>query len=239
LNDDYAKIVNMQEIAEQSYDLMEAYLLADELVNKKLQAANESLKEAQKKFAVKNNITLVEGKTDVGEMLKKVGEVHGYHDPIYLIFFKSYKQEMYLAEAIETKNITGIGQNKNTLLKYAQAGLKELEGQKPFEGDNSLLNACKKALQFYATMAGETITPILDHILLNEQFEKIQKDYDKKSNHTKEDVDLYNKSVKDINAAVAKSNAANQQVFEQRSEVIDAWNQAEDNFYDRHIPVYK
>lgn len=35
LNEDYSKIVNMQEIAEQSYDNMEAYLLAKEMVDKK------------------------------------------------------------------------------------------------------------------------------------------------------------------------------------------------------------
>ena len=36
LNEDYEKILNMEDIAEQSYDLMEAYLLAKEKANEKL-----------------------------------------------------------------------------------------------------------------------------------------------------------------------------------------------------------
>lgn len=34
LNEDYSKIINMEDVAEQSYDAMEAYLLAQELVGK-------------------------------------------------------------------------------------------------------------------------------------------------------------------------------------------------------------
>ena len=39
LNDDYSKIINMEEIAEQSYDAMEAYILAQEMVDKKPEEA--------------------------------------------------------------------------------------------------------------------------------------------------------------------------------------------------------
>src|SRR5688572_28078347 len=40
-NEDYHKIVNMEEIAEQSYDAMEAYLLAQEKAGEKLEEAAE------------------------------------------------------------------------------------------------------------------------------------------------------------------------------------------------------
>lgn len=238
LNDDYSKIVNMQEIAEQSYDLMEAYLLAEEMVSKKLQDANEALKLAQRKFADKNKINLVSDKSDIGEMMKKVGEVNKYYNPVYLIFFKSYKQEMYLNEAVEKKNITAIEQNKNTLLQYAQAGLKELEAIKPFNGDNSLVLSCRRVLEFYIKEANEIITPITDYILLNEQFTKMKSDFEKKSEHSKEEVENYNKYVKDINAAVNKSNNATNTLNQRRTELISGWNEAADAFTDTHMPVY-
>ena len=38
-NEDYGKIVNMEEIAEQSYDAMEAYMLAQKMANDKLDEA--------------------------------------------------------------------------------------------------------------------------------------------------------------------------------------------------------
>ncbi len=44
LNEDYSKIINMEDIAEQSYDDMEAYMMAKEMVDKKLEEANEMMK---------------------------------------------------------------------------------------------------------------------------------------------------------------------------------------------------
>ena len=36
INDEYEKIIDMQEVAEQSYDFMEAYIMARDLVNEKI-----------------------------------------------------------------------------------------------------------------------------------------------------------------------------------------------------------
>ncbi len=41
-NEDYSKLVNMEEIAEQSYDAMEAYLLAQEKAGEKLDQAHNA-----------------------------------------------------------------------------------------------------------------------------------------------------------------------------------------------------
>ena len=70
LNEDYAKIINMEEVSEQSYDAMEAYMLAQQLVDKKLEEANKQMQAAQKNFAEKNNITLLKDESDLGEMLE-------------------------------------------------------------------------------------------------------------------------------------------------------------------------
>ena len=53
---------------------------------------------------------------------------------MYLIFFKAYKQEGYLMEAVSKNNITGIEQNKSSLLRYAQDGLEKLKSYKSFPG---------------------------------------------------------------------------------------------------------
>ena len=45
-NEDYGKIVNMEEIAEQSYDAMEAYLLAQDKAQEKLEQASERQRHA-------------------------------------------------------------------------------------------------------------------------------------------------------------------------------------------------
>ena len=153
LNEDYGKIVNMEEIAEQSYDAMEAYMMAQELANKKLDEGNEKMRLATEVFAAKNNITLTKSSTELGEKMKQVHEVNAYHSPLYLIFFKAYKQEGYLIEAVSKNNITGIEQNKSSLLRYAQEGLEKLKSIKPFQGDASLQNACKRVMNFYVKEA--------------------------------------------------------------------------------------
>src|SRR6185369_4562031 len=64
-NEDYGKIVNMEEIAEQSYDLMEAYMLAKEKANEKLNEASQRQHETQEKFAAKNNVRLIQSESEL------------------------------------------------------------------------------------------------------------------------------------------------------------------------------
>ena len=92
LNEDYSKIINMEEIAEQSYDAMEAYMMAQEMVNKKLDEGNDKMRLATEAFAAKNNITLTKDNSELGDKMKQVHEVNKYHTVIYLIFFKAYKK---------------------------------------------------------------------------------------------------------------------------------------------------
>lgn len=238
LNDDYSKIVNMQEIAEQSYDLMEAYMTAKDMVDKKMDEASDALQKEGKKFAAAHNVTLISSEDDIDKMMKKVGETTDYYNPIYLIFFKCYKQEVYMMEAIEKKNINGIEQNKNTLLQVSQDGLTKLASVKAFEGDNSLVINCKKLLEFYVKESSDKIPTISDYLLRQESFGKMQKEFDKKSDHSKDEVDAFNKGVKEINGLVKTYNSTNNELNQKRDECINNWNAAVNSFFDEHMPTY-
>lgn len=239
LNEDYSKIINMEEIAEQSYDAMEAYMMAQEMVNRKLEEGNERMRVATENFAAKNNITLTKDQSELGEKMKQVHEVNKYHTVIYLIFFKPYKQENYLIEAVSKNNITGIEQNKNSLLRYAQEGLEKLKGIKAFEGDNGLLSGCKTVLNFYVKEVNEKMNTVSEFYLTKERFEAIKKEFEKKSSPSKAEVDAYNKAVKDINAASEAFNNTNQSLNKERNEVLNDWNKAVNAFFDEHTPRYK
>jgi predicted DNA-binding protein len=239
LNEDYGKIINMEEVAEQSYDLMEAYLLAKELVEKKLHDANEQLSKEEAAFAKSNNVNLINSKDELSEMMEQVGEANQYYHTIYLIFFKSYKQEAYLTDAIEKKNINGIEQNKNTLLQYAQDGLKKLEGIKAFKGDNSLVTNCKRLLEFYVKEVNEKIPSVTDYFLKVENFEKLKKEFDKKSSPSKDDVDNFNKGVKEVNNGVNAFNSTMKTQFDIRKDLLNNWNSAVETYFDNTMPVYK
>ena len=239
LNEDYSKIINMEEIAEQSYDAMEAYMMAQEMVNKKLEEGNEKMHLATEAFAAKNNITLTKDESELGEKMKQVHEVNKYHTALYLIFFKPYKQEVYLIEAVSKNNITGIEQNKSSLLRYAQEGLEKLKTIKSFEGDNNLLSACKVVLNFYVKEVNEKMNTVSEFYLTKERFETIKKEFEKKSNPSKAEVDGYNKAVKDINTASDAFNNTNQSLNKERTDVLNDWNKAVNAFFDEHTPRYK
>jgi hypothetical protein len=239
LNEDYSKIINMEEIAEQSYDAMEAYLLMEEKVSEKLNEGNERMKAAQTAFAAKNNVKLINSQSELGDMMQQVHEMNLYHHQIYLIFFKPFKQEAYLLEAIEKNNITGIEQNKNSLLKYAQDGIVKLNNIKPFKGDNSIAAACKTMLNFYLKEVNDKMGTVSDFFLTKERFATIKKEFEKKSNPAKEEVDAYNKGVNDINKASNAYNQNNQILNQQRSEALNNWNIAIKTFFDEHTPHYK
>lgn len=238
LNDDYSKIINMEDIAEQSYDEMEAYMMMKEMVDKKMPEGNEKMQLAQKAFAASNNINLIEGKSELGDMMKQVSELNKYYNVIYLIFFKAYKQEVYMMEAIEKGNVTGIEQNKSAMAKYATEGLDKLKDIQAFQGDNALVISCKNILGFYIKEA-EKMNGISDFFLAKEKFETIKKDYEKKSDHTKEDVDVYNKAVNEVNKASQAYNNTNNNIFQMRKEALNNWNQTVDSFFDNHTPHYK
>lgn len=239
MNEDYTKIVNMEEIAEQSYDEMEAYLMLQEKVDIKFDEANKRLRVAEKDFATKNKINLVEGKSELGEKMKEAGAVSKYYHQVYLVFFKPYIQEKNLMEAIQKNNLTGIEQSKSAMLKYAQEGLVKLAAMKGYNGDLTLVGTCKTLLNFYIKEAEKT-SLINDFLLSKERFDVIKKEMDKKGNSkTKEDVDAYNKAVAVMNKSSNDFNSTNQMLNDQRNETLNNWNKGVRSFFDEFTPKYK
>lgn len=236
-NEDYGKIVNMEEIAEQSYDAMEAYLLAQEKAQEKLGEASKKQHEMQKVFAAKNNINLIDGESELEAKSKIVNEVMDHCNDAYLIFFKCYKQEAYLMEALTNKNLVSIEQNINSLKKFAEEGLEKLKDLKGYKGDASLIAACRNALNFYRSEAGQGST-MTDYFLKEEDFNKMKKQFDAKpaGKRTQQDVDNFNKAVNDINSALKTYNSVNADLNKQRSSMLNDWNKTYSKYMDEYMP---
>ena len=239
-NEDYGKIVNMEEIAEQSYDAMEAYLMAQKLATEKLDEAGKKRNQTGKEFAAKNNINLVDLGDIMDQKVKTSTRVTDYYNKIYLLFFKSYRQESYLIEALNKGNIISIEQNKNSLLKYATDGLEKLDTMDAFDSDASLKAACQRALQFYKSEAGD-VTRMTDFLLKKESFDKLQKSFNSKpaAKRTQADVDEYNKSINEMNQAGNAYNKLNNEVNKKRTNILDGWNDTVKKYWDNHMPYAK
>lgn len=239
-NDDYGKIVNMEEIAEQSYDLMEAYMLAQEKVGEKLHEAADKQNEFQKKFAAKYNVNLITSENDIDRKGKEVDALMKHHDEVYLAFFKPYKQDMYLTEAVNKKDIVAIEENKNSMKKFADEGLEKLGKFKGYNNDPSLIIACRQALEFYKNEADQTQI-ITDFLLKEDNFNKTKKAFDSKPapKRTQADVDTYNKAVNDFNEAINSFNKVNKQLNKDRDKALNEWNGAVKKYLDNYMPVQR
>ncbi|BAU52467.1 LIC11966 family surface protein [Mucilaginibacter gotjawali] len=240
-NDDYTHIVNMDDIAERSYDEMQAYLLLEQATNDSLEMGNKRIAAAEKAFAAKYGVTLISERTELGDKMEATGRETRYHDKVYLLFYKCNWEDNQLTEAVNQKNVTKIEQVRSALGKYAIEGLKVLDTLKAFDNDGSLANACRQALSFYKTEADTQAPKLTDYFMKEEAFNKLKATMDAKSadQRTQQDVDAYNKGVNEINAAVNTYNQTNQDLNNGRNDVINTWNATEKQFMDIHTPYYK
>lgn len=239
LNDDYSKILNLEEIAENSYDEMEALILVREGIDAKLESGNLMMKDAEQGFAKKYNVNLVEGaSTELADKLKKVHELNDYYNTVYLIFFKPYMQEKTLLDAMGKNNITGLEQSRSSMKKFAIEGLEKLKTVKSFEGDNSVTGACKSMIQFYIKES-DASAALGDFILAKESFEKLKKDFERKSSRDKPEVDAYNKAVNDLNQKSNNFNRTINDLNKERTEKLNDYNKTINQFFDEHTPRYK
>ena len=239
LNEEYDKIINMQEVAEQSYDAMEAYLMTRDLINQKLVSENEKANNAFKSFALKYNITLNEGDSELGKKIKISNEVFDYHTALYLIFFKANFTDSNLSKAIEKKDLSAIQQNSNTLIQYADEGLEKIKTVAPYNKDASILNATKKALEYYKKEVQQYVPTVVNFLMFNDKFENAKKVIESKSqkDRTKEEIDNYNGMIKQVNKEIDTFNKVSNANVQEKNTIINSWDTTGENFINNHVPM--
>ena len=237
-NEDYHKIVDMEEIAEKSYDEMEAYLLIQEEAGDKLNAEHERLRVAYDDFAAKNNVRLVEGENKLSKKLDQTGKVNKYMNQVFLIIFKSTVQEEKMIEAFNKKDVGAVEQAKASLLKYSEEGLGRLDTLKPFNGDGSMVTACRKILEFQQDEAKSRFDKHIEFLMKADEMERLKKSIEAKpaNSRTSEEIDSYNKTIQDFNKLVADYNKANTTLNSGRDKVRNNYEITRKSFVSRHTP---
>ncbi|MFL9481363.1 hypothetical protein ACI6Q2_01215 [Chitinophagaceae bacterium LWZ2-11] len=240
-NEDYKRIVNMEEIAEQSFDGMQAYILLQEKTGEKLKEASDKMNNACKTFAAKYNVNLVDSKDALSEKMEVAAKLNHYTNQVYLVFFKCNWEYNQVIDAMNKKKVNDIEQARNAVIKYADDGLAQLtaDSLKSFQNDPSLAVACKQALQYYKKAAENEIPKLTDFYLKEEAFTKLKKTMDSKPDRTQADVDTYNKGVKDYNASVQAFNQINTNLNNGGNQASQNWQNTEKAFADTHMPYYK
>ena len=238
--EDYKKIVNIEELAEQSVDEMQVYLLLQDKISEKLNQAWSDLDKAMDVFAAKYNVTLNKESSPLGSKLETAARLDKYVNSVYIAFFKCNWEDNQMVKAMNDKKLNDMEQARNALSGYAVEGLKGLDTLKPFEGDASLVAVCRKALLFYQKTADQDVPKLTDFYVKQEEFDKIKRNFDAKgSGRTQSDVDAYNKSVNDLNTSVKSFNQTNNMVNTARTQTLNDWTNTEKSFADQHMPHYR
>lgn len=235
VSEDYSKIMDLEAIAEQSYDLMEAYLTANDLAGEKLEQAGNRIAEVEKQFAKENDITLIESNDKVTEKLINAGLVYDYYNPVYLIFFKSFKQEAYLMDALSKGDVSGMEQNRAALSKTSTEGLKQLETIQAYKNDASLKKACIEVLTFLQEEADKKFQVMIDFSSKQASYEKAKKTIESNKNRTQKEIDEFNKLGEEYNKSINEYNKINNELNNNRAKVINNWNNTAQNFTNKHI----
>ncbi len=239
-SEDYKKIVNMEELAEQSVDEMQAYLLLQDKINEKLNEAYTNLDKASKEFAAKYHVNVTEDVSPLGEKIGAADKLNKHINAVFISFFKCNWEDNQMVKAMNDKKVNDLEQARSALLSYAGEGLKALDTIKPFESDPSLIVSCRKALVFYQQTADKDIPKLTDFYVRQEEFDKLKKSFDAKgSGRTQADVDAFNKAVNDINSSAKGFNQTNQKVNTGRTVAVNDWNETEKKFADDHMPHYR
>tara|TARA_R110002111_G_scaffold252195_1_gene316905 strand:+ start:12049 stop:13110 length:1062 start_codon:yes stop_codon:yes gene_type:complete len=238
LNDEYAKIIDMKAVAEQSYDAMEAYMLAQELADKKMEEIQEEYEVNYYAFANKHNINIIESETDLSKKMTISNEVFTYYKKMYLIYFKVFINEIYLMDALNSNDVNAIQQNANALSESAKEGLNILKAEAHYKNDKSIANATKKAFDFFIDEAENKIPVLIDFLVSKTDLEQTQLTLEKtpERKRTKTQIDGYNTLVNNFNKGVKQYNKTNTDLNKRREFVINTLNNSNQKFLGKHIP---
>lgn len=237
LDEDFSKILDMEDIAEQSYDAMEAYMMAKEQASEKLNQASDEVLTVQVSFAAANGITLLEEEGDeITKKIEKASNALSYYNEIYLIYFKPFKQEAYALDAINAIDVNALDQNISSLESSAMEGMAKLKELGSYEGNSGLKVATDKMMKFYLKEAEESFPDISQFFMAKERFDKAAEVVNSKNKKklTQDDVDKYNSASEEYNSAVEAYNSSIEKSNAERERTLEAWNKAVEKFFELH-----
>lgn len=236
INEEYDKIINMQEVAEQSYDFMEAYIMARDLVNEKINAEVDKLNQHQRAFAGKYGIQISEDNSTLAKNMEISSQVFKHQSDMYLLFFKVYITDENMVKAIQANDLNALQQNASALEQFANEGLEKLKTFKSYKNDPLLSNATKKILEFYKKEATEFAPGTVEFLMMKQKIEESEKSLKSKSSPGKDEIDAFNKLVGEYNKLTGNYNKLNNKFFQDKNNAINAWNEASESYVSKHVP---
>ena len=166
----------------------------------------------------------------------KAAEAMDYQQKAYLIFFKPYKQEAYIIEAMSRGDINAMEQQNSGMQDILTESYTKSRELGNYKGDDDLRLELNNALNYFKSASAKHYPTLVDFFVKKDEFEKLKKmmDTKKKKDITNEDIDKYNAAVNSYNASTKKFNETNELMNKLRAQVLNKWNKASNKFFDQH-----
>jgi hypothetical protein len=238
LQEDFGRVVDLEPVADQAFDPMEAFLKARDLSEKRLERAGNAVEKEYVTFAGRYNIKAVRAENVLSQNLEAAAASHDHFRKIYRIFFDNYKQESYFLGAIMQHDVSGMEQNRSALLKSAEEGLRRLRSIPGFREDAQLRSACAKLLTFYRHEASSALERAPEFFVEKENLAKMHdaRLLKKGEGDNPEGDQAYQKALKRYHRHYLEFSETCQALEKKRKDLLALWNHAAESFLGRNMP---
>lgn len=224
LTDDYAKIMDIEEIAEQSYDNMEAYFTMQEKANEKLHEAWDNFDTAFHRYARANDIKIIESEPDKkSQKIRKMSETLKYSNHIYLIYLKCHYQEKYMLQSMAAEDINAMSQNMDAQKTLLKSSIDKVGALKPFDHDSRMIHATKYLFKFYKDEVEKDFVAIQDFFILKSKYNAAKKNHESLKESDRASNLAFEKISQEFSLGIIKYNETVKRVNLERSKQIKDW----------------
>jgi hypothetical protein len=203
---EFSTLLQLKMESDNSFEAMQKYLDAQDAVEKKLAAAADRFLQAQKEFAKKNNILLVE--SDRNSEINQINRLNNYHRAVFLRYFRLSKRNAAVLDAMSKQDVKLMEKERVLLLEESKRELKSLQLMPAFNGDTEFRDAVVNLASFFKDMAENDFAKVVAAL--------------RKKEMTQEDVDAYNKAVDRFN--------------NESGVLLDNYNQTSDKLFKKNVP---
>lgn len=184
-NVDFAELLTLKMQSQNSYDALKKYFEARKIAEQKVDDASDRFLAAQRTFAEKHNIQLIEG--DVNSDVKALNKLNNYHQAIMLRYFGTMMLNNDFMEAMNSGNAEIAEEKRALLQKESEMALDSLTAMPAFEEDDTYRNSAIELVKLFKTLSTESYPKVLKVMQMDATERK------------QEDVDAYNSILQKIN----------------------------------------
>lgn len=152
---DYRQIISLKKKSKDSFDAMKDYFKAEDEAEEKLNKATQKLRKAQRIYASKNNMTVVDGKAD-DELERKMGKAKAtnlYWRSVFIEYFKVSETYDLMWDALHQRNASVIDNERLRVIKTINNTLPDIKKIPAFNGDTEFRDQTINIIEYYKQVA--------------------------------------------------------------------------------------